>query len=194
MGRKEKVTKVIDGDTFETASRKHPVRLANVEAPEKGEPGATKATQALRQLIQGEEVTIECEFVNLTNYSLIWTDPIGGAGYWLLFGKEDIIAGSSVSYLPVDGTVIARGESARFEAQFITNGLGVVEVSVAPLLDNEMHQKFRSNVFQLVVDASEDSGVLVAGGNATRVLIRMFGSWALKPFGGLPVEHLHVDC
>ena len=34
MARKEKGTKVIDGDTFETASRKNPVRLANVDAPE----------------------------------------------------------------------------------------------------------------------------------------------------------------
>lgn len=59
MARKEKVTKVIDGDTFETASRKNPVRLANVDAPEKGQPGATKATQALRNLIQGEVVTID---------------------------------------------------------------------------------------------------------------------------------------
>ncbi len=58
MARKEKVTKVIDGDTFETASRKNPVRLANVDAPEKGQPGAGKATEALRNLIQGEEVTI----------------------------------------------------------------------------------------------------------------------------------------
>ncbi len=39
MPRKEKVTKVIDGDTFETASRKHPVRLAGVDTPEKGQPG-----------------------------------------------------------------------------------------------------------------------------------------------------------
>jgi len=37
MSRKEKVTKVIDGDTFETTSRKKPVRLANVDAPDKGE-------------------------------------------------------------------------------------------------------------------------------------------------------------
>ena len=59
MARKERVTKVIDGDTFETTRRKNPVRLANVDAPEKGQPGAAKATQALRQLIQGEEVTIE---------------------------------------------------------------------------------------------------------------------------------------
>jgi len=59
MARKEKVTKVIDGDTFETASRKNPVRLANVDAPEKGKAGAAKATAALRDLIQGKEVVID---------------------------------------------------------------------------------------------------------------------------------------
>jgi len=59
MARKEKVTKVIDGDTFETASRKNPVRLANVDAPEKGQAGAAKATAALRNLIQGKEVLID---------------------------------------------------------------------------------------------------------------------------------------
>jgi len=39
MPRRERVTKIIDGDTFETAVRKHPVRLAAVDAPEKGQPG-----------------------------------------------------------------------------------------------------------------------------------------------------------
>jgi len=58
MARKEKVTRVVDGDTFETASRKNPVRLANVDAPEKGQPGAASATQALKQPVQGQEVTI----------------------------------------------------------------------------------------------------------------------------------------
>jgi len=59
MSRKEKVTKVIDGDTFKTASRKNPVRLANVDAPEKGQPGSAKATEALRKMIEGEEVRID---------------------------------------------------------------------------------------------------------------------------------------
>jgi len=59
MARKEKVTKIIDGDTFETARRKKPVRLANVDAPEKGQPGGAEATEALRKMIQGEEVTID---------------------------------------------------------------------------------------------------------------------------------------
>ena len=57
MARKERVTRVIDGDTFETATRKHPVRLANVNAPEKGQRGG--ATNALKELIAGETVTIE---------------------------------------------------------------------------------------------------------------------------------------
>lgn len=59
MARKEKVKKVIDGDTFTTDKRKNPVRLANVNAPEKGKPGATKATNALRKLVAGQEVTID---------------------------------------------------------------------------------------------------------------------------------------
>lgn len=59
MPRKEKVTKVVDGDTFLTASRKHPVRLANVDAPEKGQRGAPRAREALRELIQGKEVVID---------------------------------------------------------------------------------------------------------------------------------------
>ena len=57
--RKETVTRVIDGDTFRTKSRKHPVRLANVNAPEKGKPGSAKATQALKALIQGQQVQID---------------------------------------------------------------------------------------------------------------------------------------
>ncbi len=60
MPRKERVTKVIDGDTFHTnRRRKHPVRLANVDAPEKGTRGSEKATNDLKRLIDGQEVTID---------------------------------------------------------------------------------------------------------------------------------------
>ena len=58
MARKERVTRVIDGDTFKTANRKNPVRLANVNAPEKGKPGAAKATAGLKKMIQGKEVLV----------------------------------------------------------------------------------------------------------------------------------------
>lgn len=59
MARKERVTRVIDGDTFETSNRKRPVRLANVDAPEKGTKGAAAATRALKNLIEGETVSID---------------------------------------------------------------------------------------------------------------------------------------
>jgi len=57
--RKERVTRVIDGDTFLTKSRKHPVRLANVNAPEKARKGGSKATQQLKRLIQGKKVEVQ---------------------------------------------------------------------------------------------------------------------------------------
>ena len=59
MARKEKVVRVIDGDTFMTASRKNPIRLANVNAPEKGVRGYKKATDTLKKMISGKEVTID---------------------------------------------------------------------------------------------------------------------------------------
>lgn len=59
MRRREMVTEVIDGDTFETASRKHPVRLANVYAPETGQRGASNAKRKLSGLIKNKQVTIQ---------------------------------------------------------------------------------------------------------------------------------------
>ena len=59
MPRKEKVTRVIDGDTFETNRRKYPVRIANINAPEKGQRGAPKARKDLESLILGQEVTVD---------------------------------------------------------------------------------------------------------------------------------------
>jgi len=56
--RKETVTRVIDGDTFLTKSRKRSVRLANVDSPERGRKGSIKATQKLKKLIQGKQVEV----------------------------------------------------------------------------------------------------------------------------------------
>lgn len=58
MARKEVVTKVIGGDTFKTGSRKRPVRLANVDTPEKGQPGSAIARKALEKKILGKPVII----------------------------------------------------------------------------------------------------------------------------------------
>ena len=59
MPRKEKVTRVIDGDTFMTSSRKNPVRLANISAPERGQPGYKKSKDALTSMISGKTVTVD---------------------------------------------------------------------------------------------------------------------------------------
>ncbi len=59
MTRKEQVTKIIDGDTFQTKSRVHSVRLANVDAPERGTKGGATATAALRKMIGGQQVTVD---------------------------------------------------------------------------------------------------------------------------------------
>ncbi len=59
MPRKEKVTKIIDGDTFLTNRRKHPVRLANVDTPEKRQPGYQDAKKALSDMILKKDVTID---------------------------------------------------------------------------------------------------------------------------------------
>ncbi len=59
MARKETVSGVIDGDSFTTKDRKNPVRLANVDTPEKGQSGYDSATKALRRMISRKEVSID---------------------------------------------------------------------------------------------------------------------------------------
>jgi len=59
MARKEKVTKIIDGDTFLTDKRKNPVRLSDVDTPEKRQAGYQNAKKHLEKLILNQEVSIE---------------------------------------------------------------------------------------------------------------------------------------
>ncbi len=55
---KVKVSKVSDGDTFVTQDGTK-VRLANVNAPEKGQRGAPQARSDLRRLISRKQVNVE---------------------------------------------------------------------------------------------------------------------------------------
>jgi len=59
MARKEKVTEIIDGDTFLTNRRKHPVRLEGVDTPEKRQPGYQKAKKELADLILDKDVVVD---------------------------------------------------------------------------------------------------------------------------------------
>ncbi len=55
----ELVTRVIDGDTFDTSSSEPRIRLANVDAPELGSPGGQEAKWALARLIEDKRVRIQ---------------------------------------------------------------------------------------------------------------------------------------
>lgn len=67
------VERVIDGDTFETAAGTR-IRLANVNTPETGEPGAQAATNFLRNLIGGRTVTVEPQGTDIFGRTLaiVW--------------------------------------------------------------------------------------------------------------------------
>lgn len=52
------VKEVIDGDTFKTV-KGNEIRLARVDAPEKGEQGYAKAKSDLENLIGGKNITYE---------------------------------------------------------------------------------------------------------------------------------------
>ena len=55
----EYVSNVIDGDTFATSSDHRPVRLADVNTPEKGQPGFLDARNILVRLVLNKSVRIE---------------------------------------------------------------------------------------------------------------------------------------
>lgn len=56
---KERVTEVVDGDTFRTGASATAVRLQGVDTPELYEPGYAAAKKALTQLILGRDVEID---------------------------------------------------------------------------------------------------------------------------------------
>lgn len=58
MVKKEIVTKIIDGDTFEINNGER-IRIADMDTPEKRQPGYQKAKKALENLILDKEVRIE---------------------------------------------------------------------------------------------------------------------------------------
>lgn len=55
---KARVQRVVDGDTFRT-DKGRTVRLANVNAPEKGRRGAPEARRHLRELVSRKQVNID---------------------------------------------------------------------------------------------------------------------------------------
>ncbi len=59
MRTTERVTRVIDGDTFATSGHGANVRLERVNAPETGQPGYQEAKNELERLILHHQVIVE---------------------------------------------------------------------------------------------------------------------------------------
>lgn len=58
---KRKVQKIVDGDTFKVRNNvggSQYIRIAGLNAPEKGEPGYAAAKRALANKIGGKQVTV----------------------------------------------------------------------------------------------------------------------------------------
>lgn len=67
-----KVTRVIDGDTFEVDGCSRSIRLADFDAPEKGFPGSATATKKLESLVFGK--TVEITKKDIDKYDRIVAD------------------------------------------------------------------------------------------------------------------------
>jgi micrococcal nuclease len=57
------VLHITDGDTIKVRyeGKETPVRLLRINTPERGQPGAKQATEAMREMVQGREVLLEFE-------------------------------------------------------------------------------------------------------------------------------------
>ena len=56
--------KVIDGDSFESSQHQREIRLSNVYAPEKREPGYQDCKKHLKELIVGKKVEINRDAID----------------------------------------------------------------------------------------------------------------------------------
>lgn len=60
------VSQVVDGDTFHTTSGDK-IRLADIDAPEVGQPGANEATNALISFVGGKTVYLDIDYISRTD-------------------------------------------------------------------------------------------------------------------------------
>ena len=92
---KGKVTKVYDGDTItvldELDGGKFRIRLAGIDAPEKGEPGDKEVTTFLTQRLLGEKVSVRYKAID------IYRRPLGTVWH----------KGENISQLLLDKKLVA---------------------------------------------------------------------------------------
>lgn len=85
-----KVTKVIDGDTFDTDARQL-IRIASIDAPELDQCGGKEAKEALEKLILDKDVYIKAVYRDSTRLmSMVYTKDGSVAEKMLTFGWAEL--------------------------------------------------------------------------------------------------------
>ena len=134
-----KVVKIADGDTVtivDDSGKKHRIRLAGIDAPEKNQPYGDISTQGLNILVSGRIVTIEYEkrdrYKRIIGKVLV--DPSGEVFCMALdcvkkidAGLEQIKKGLAWHYKKYQGeqSVEDRGAYGEAEVEAKVNGLGL---------------------------------------------------------------------
>jgi len=72
------VVRVVDGDTFDVLAEGKAMRVRDLQAPERGEPGFDDATDALRDLVGGKEIGLSFGGIDARRH--IFGYPVGPFG------------------------------------------------------------------------------------------------------------------
>jgi micrococcal nuclease len=118
------VVAITDGDTIRVRlpdGTEEPVRLIGIDAPEPGAPGAAEASSLLRQLIEGEEVTLTLDVSDRDRFDRLLRYV------WLgdrLINEELVAAGVATAHrYPPDTLYAEQFEAAEEQAQLLAIGL-----------------------------------------------------------------------
>ena len=138
-----KIIKVADGDTVTIRSHgvAHRVRLAGINAPEKGQPYANRSWQNLMQMAYGKEATADCHKVDRYSRKVckVKVQPAScpTCGHTLDVGLAQIVAGAARWYrlYASEDSVEDRGryESEEIEARKRRRGLWALGAPTPPL-------------------------------------------------------------
>lgn len=104
-----------------------------------------------------EEILVQCEIVNLTDYPLVWKGDFNAfdTEFSLTEGDTETIMGYEPNYAydphPIsEKRNIAPGEKWTFELLFYLYRPGEVEVRITPSIVQREFQRFQSNLFTLI--------------------------------------------
>ncbi|MDW8359664.1 MAG: thermonuclease family protein [Candidatus Caldarchaeum sp.] len=110
------VYRVVDGDTFDCfpAGR---VRLADVNTPERGQPGYTEATNALRMLVEGKTVYLDVDNLNVMDaysrlVSVVYVDynatHVVNVNLWMVLNRHAAVSDFRNEFNPAEWSLYVR--------------------------------------------------------------------------------------